>query len=251
MRCIILFFIFFTIGCAPQKLKIPADFAYKEVQTNTFRLSAWVKIKNPSATVKIYIEGDGHAFYASGRATNNPTPIGTLLREIAFNDTSENVIYLARPCQYIKDSYCSTQHWTTARFSKEVINATYQAISQLIEKQEIILIGYSGGAQVAGLLGVIKPLNLKFIATIAGNIDVDTWVKDKNLSPLTHSLSLCLYKKEFLKIPQIHYVGEKDKIIPPYITQNFLQTNKSIIPLPNATHNKGFEIIYPDIWDLK
>ncbi|MDD7312777.1 MAG: alpha/beta hydrolase, partial [bacterium] len=64
-------------------------------------MASWQKITHPTAPYKIYIEGDGHAFNAHGQPTGNPTPKGTLVRELAFGDNHENVIYLARPCQYV------------------------------------------------------------------------------------------------------------------------------------------------------
>ena len=71
---------------------MPADFVYKEVETRNFTLASRQKVTNPAAPYKIYIEGDGYAFNA---------------REPAFDDDSPNVIYLARPCQYIKSGICS------------------------------------------------------------------------------------------------------------------------------------------------
>ena len=90
----------FLVGCTT--IKVPADFVYKEVETRDFILASWQKVTNPAAPYKIYIEGDGYAFNARGKATQDPTPRGTLVRELAFGDNSPNIIYLARPCQYIK-----------------------------------------------------------------------------------------------------------------------------------------------------
>lgn len=84
------------------------------------------------------------------------------MRELAFEDDSPNVVYLARPCQYIKSPICSKRHWTTARFAPEVINAEYAAVKQIADGNPVILIGFSGGAQVAGLIASAKPgLNVK------------------------------------------------------------------------------------------
>lgn len=57
-------------------------------------------------TRKIYIEGDGRAFDIDGQPTSDPTPRGTMLREIAFGDTHPNVVYLGRPCQFVTNSAC-------------------------------------------------------------------------------------------------------------------------------------------------
>ncbi|MBR2299926.1 MAG: hypothetical protein IJ870_05075 [Alphaproteobacteria bacterium] len=68
-----------------------------------FKIASWQKITDKNAPYKIYIEGDGFAFNAHGSPTTNPTPKNTFLRQIAFNDPSKNVVYLARPCQYVND----------------------------------------------------------------------------------------------------------------------------------------------------
>ena len=110
---------------------------YKEVETRNFTLASWQKVTNPAAPYKIYIEGDGCAFNARGKATQDQTPRGTLVRELAFGDDSQNVIYFARPCQYIKSPICSKRHWTTARFALEVINAEYEAIKNIADNNPV------------------------------------------------------------------------------------------------------------------
>ena len=110
---------------------------YKEVETRNFTLASWQKVTNPAAPYKIYIEGDGYAFNVRGKATQDQTPRGTLVRELAFGDDSPNVIYFARPCQYIKSPICSKRHWTTARFALEVINAEYEAIKNIADNNPV------------------------------------------------------------------------------------------------------------------
>lgn len=120
-------------------IKVPADFVYKEVETRNFTLASRQKVTNPAAPYKIYIEGDGYAFNARGKATQDQTPRGTLVRELAFGDDSQNVIYFARPCQYIKSPICSKRHWTTARFALEVINAEYEAIKNIVGNNDKVM----------------------------------------------------------------------------------------------------------------
>lgn len=125
----------FLTGCTT--IKVPAEFVYKEVETRNFTLASWQKVTNPAAPYKIYIEGDGYAFNARGKATQDQTPRGTLVRELAFGDDSPNVIYFARPYQYIKSPICSKRHWTTARFALEVINAEYEAIKNIADNNPV------------------------------------------------------------------------------------------------------------------
>lgn len=242
----ILFIILLTCGC--QSLKVPNEFSYKEVQTRYFNIATWQKISNPSDVYKIYIEGDGYAFNADGQPTQNPTPKGTLMRELAFGDKSPNVIYLARPCQYVKSPICCQRHWTTARFAPEIINSEYEAIKQIAGNNPVILIGFSGGAQIAGLVASAKNgLNVKKIITIAGNLDHQTWTTFHKLPSLNESMNLADYQERFKQIPQIHYVGSEDKVIPPHLTRNFIENATQIKIIKGATHNNGWEQIYPEI----
>ena len=233
-------------GCS--SITIPPDFIYKEIKTDTFNLASWQKITNPKAKYKIYVEGDGYAYNKYGRPTKDPTPRNKMLQKLAFKDHNANVIYLGRPCQYIKSPICSQRHWTTARFSPEVINAEYQAIKELVGNAPTVLVGFSGGAQVAGLISSAKRgLNVEKIITIAGNLDHQTWAEHHKLPPLNESLNLADYYDNFIKIPQIHYVGEDDDVIPPHLVQQFIKNNAPIIIVPNTTHSNGWDKIAEDI----
>ena len=234
------------VGC--KSLVIPNDFVYKEIKTNTFKLASWQKITNPGGRFKIYIEGDGASFDAYGMPTKNPTPKSNLVRELAFGDYNENVVYLARPCQFVKDELCSQRHWTTARFSPEVVTASYEAIKQIAQNNEVVLVGFSGGAQVAGLVSVVnEKLNVKKIITIGGNLDHLAWTTYHNLMPLVESLNLENYRNEFMKIEQKHYVGKKDKVIPMSLVYDFVK-NDNLIEQVKASHNDGWDIIFDKIW---
>lgn len=237
-------------GC--KSINIPSEFRYEVIKDQDFNIASWQKITNPKSVYKIYIEGDGYAFNAYGRPTQNPTPKGTLVRELAFGDSSPNVIYLARPCQYVNSTMCSQKYWTTARFAPEVINAEYEAIKQIAGDNPVILIGFSGGAQIAGLVASTKSgLNIKKIISIAGNLDHLTWTNYHHLPPLSASMNLQNYYNQFVKIPQIHYVGVEDKVIPPHLVKNFAKNNAQVICIDGATHNSGWKSIYPQIWKIK
>ena len=231
---------------------IPPSFQFHKIETRYFTLASWQKITAPNnAAYKIYIEGDGYAFNHRGKVSNDPTPRNTTLRDIAFNDNSPNVIYLARPCQYIMSQNCAPRHWSTARFAPEVINAEAEAVKAIAQDKETILIGYSGGAQIAGLIASTKPqIKTKKIITIAGNLDHQAWTEYHKLPPLNESISLNDYKENFLKIPQHHYIGEKDTNIVPEITYNFLgkENRQNITIVPQATHGSGYEKIVSQIW---
>lgn len=225
-------------GCA--HFEFAPDFVYREIETEEFRLASWQKITDERAPYKIYIEGDGFAFNAHGRPTGDPTPRGELVRRLAQKDRAANVVYLARPCQYVRTARCEAKYWTDARFAVEVIAAEYQAIKQITKGRPVVLIGFSGGAQVAGLLAVTTDLKVIEVITIAGNLDHRAWTKYHKLPELKSSLTLADFRDEFMKIPQKHYVGGKDKVVPPELSREFVRDEAELVVVPEATHSSGW-----------
>jgi len=243
------FFLYFFLLTGCQSISVPQNYIYREIQAADFRLVSYQKINNPSGIYKIYLEGDGAAFDAYGRPTSDPTPRGTLVRELAFGDPHENVIYLARPCQYILSGICAQRHWTTARFAPEVINGEYEAVKKIAGNNPVILTGFSGGAQVAGLLAALKPdLNIRKVVTVAGNLDHEKWTRYHDVPQLEESLNLADYKTVFMTVPQIHYVGKDDKIIPPKLIKDFVNGSAPVIVVDGASHNSGWKDIFKQIW---
>ncbi|MBM6551042.1 alpha/beta hydrolase [Marinomonas ostreistagni] len=172
----------------------------------------------------IFIEGDGLAWVSRNRPSLNPTPISPLALELALNmKDSGPVAYLARPCQYVKDARCEKRYWTSARFAPEVIRATDAAIDRLkanAQAQQVVLVGYSGGGAVAALVAARRHDIAKLI-TLAGNLDTDYWAQLKQITPLYGSLNPADAWQALASIPQIHYVGAKDTIVPPAVAEAY------------------------------
>ena len=173
-----------------------------------------------------------------------------MIRELAFGDYSPNVVYLARPCQFIMSDSCSVRHWTSARFSYETIDATYKAIKHIVGKREVILVGFSGGAQVAGLVSVLnRDLNIKKVISVAGNLDHLEWTEYHTLPSLNESLNLADYKSLYFDIPQKHYVGDKDNVIPSDLIFKFTEGQKvDIEVVEGASHSDGWTVVFDEIW---
>lgn len=238
--------LFTLVAC--RSVEIPPQYTYEEIQTSTFKIAVWKKIQNPFLAHKIYIEGDGSAFTASGRISSNPTPRGTLVRELAFTDPHANVIYMARACQYVQDPACKPIYWSTARFSNETVQAEYEAIKKLTKQTPLTIVGFSGGAQIVGLMAVkYNDLNIRKLVTIAGNLNVRAWTDYHKLPPLDLSDDLKNYADQYARFPQVHYVGEKDDNIIPKITENFVSDRKCIIKIKGAAHASGWESAFAQI----
>ncbi len=240
--------LFFLTACATQNPL--TDFRFQTQPAPPYILASWYRINAPGEPVRIYIEGDGAAFNADGTPSDNPTPQEAFWRKVAADDPHANTAYLGRPCQYMQAGACSQVDWTTGRFSPQIVRSMNSAVTALMKKaqtDQAVLIGYSGGAQIAGLIAVHDPHVVKVI-TVAGVLDTDAWTAYHHDTPLKESLNLKDYQIEFLKIPQIHYVGEKDTVVPPALTKAFVQEAAPIVTVRKATHNDGFESILNELY---
>jgi len=205
----------------------------KPANTALYSVATIQKITNKTAPVHIYIEGDGHSFDSRGRATTDPTPHSRFMRDMAAADNSPNVAYIARPCQFIMDEKCNVSDWTDGRFSHAMVDSVTGAIKSIAGTRPVILIGYSGGAMIAGL--VIQKhgeIDVKKWITIAGVLDHDDWTRHFNDTPLTHSLNL----NTLPRLPQTHYIVENDAIVPNFLSRQWV-SESDIKIIKNARHD--------------
>ncbi len=248
---ITIFLLIFISGCAHKNPL--TEFQFQTLTVPPYVVASWYRITEPEMPLRIYIEGDGHSFNAYNRPTNNPTPRSTFLRDIAANDPNPNVVYLARPCQYLQTNTCTQNDWTCGRFSKQIINSMEKSVHLLAKKartNNVILIGYSGGAQVAGLVAVRNPQKIQKIITIAGVLDQEAWTTYHQDTPLTESLNLKDFQTIFKQLPQKHYVGENDKVVPIELTKTFVDDDSKIVIVPKADHQKGFDSVIQEIYQI-
>ncbi len=231
--------LFLLCGCAGTNWNAEKDFSYVPIKSGEYEIATWQKIKSPSNnSIHIYIEGDGWAFNAYGQPTSDPTPRGTFVRDLAARDNFENVVYMARPCQFIMTDSCSESDWTNGRFSQKIIDAQSRAIREIAQNKKITIIGYSGGAMVSGLVITQNPkLRFEKWVTIAGVLDHEKWTKYFGDESLTESLNM----KKLPNISQTHFVGEQDKIVPYELAKTWApESNIKIIP--HATHDDFSDI---------
>lgn len=206
-------------------------------------------------TLTIFIEGDGSSWRSRTQPSNNTTPNNPVALKLAIKNQSSNsnTVYLARPCQYIDlktQPYCNYKYWTSHRFSEEIVESTNEAINILKDNykaDKIELVGYSGGGAIAALLSARRQDIIK-LTTVAGNLDTDAWTSHHNISPLSGSLNPADYWKSLLHIPQTHYVGNNDRIIPPFITQSYVDrfpetARPEIIIIDKVDHNCCWDIL--------
>lgn len=232
---------------ASDRLAGSAGFEKSFLKTKHFTLTTYHRFKKPGETLTVYIEGDGNAWSSRRRLSDDPTPRNPLMLELAGEDDSANVAYLARPGQYPESGRpdCEPAYWSDKRFSKEVIISMGEAISRLAlraEADKINLIGYSGGAAVAVLIASQR-VDVVSLRTIAGNLDPEALNRYHHVSPLTGSLNPMEAAILIRDLPQRHFVGSKDKTVPSFIAQSFVrragdEDDKRITVIEGATHSK-------------
>lgn len=224
----------FLGGCAAISKHEMPGFMYTPINTEVFEIATWMKINNPNDNhIHIYIEGDGYAYNAYGQPTDDPTPRGMFVRNLAVSDKFDNVVYMARPCQFIMDKNCTQSDWTSGRFSQNIITAESEAIKQIAKDKQITLIGYSGGAMVSGLVINQNPqMNIEKWITIAGILNPNQWTQYFGDAPLTKSLDL----HQLPTVAQTHYFGGRDKVVPYKLAKQWV-ADPDIILIPNATHD--------------
>lgn len=227
----IIFFICFC-GCAPA-WRAPSDFIGASINTGKYTIVTFQRITDAVSPIHIYIEGDGNSFDAHGRPTSDPTPRSTFMRDLAVRDSSPNVIYMARPCQYIKSSACSRIDWTSGRFSQDMIKSVSSAIKQIAGNAPVVLIGYSGGAMVSGLIAQNYPeITVRQWITIAGVLNHTEWTEYFKDAPLSMSLNL----NGLPDVPQVHYIARGDRVVPNSLSRKWTD-GKKLIVIDGATHN--------------
>ena len=208
----------------------------------------------------MYFEGDGRAWLSKNVLSNDPTPAHPLALELASLDPSSNVVYLARPCQYDGSAFqepCDASYWSNKRYSEEVIASTNEAVDALVKEagaSGVHLVGYSGGGAVAVLVAA-RRTDVVSLKTVAGNLDPAAVKVYHEVSPLEGSLDPLGVASKISKIPQRHYIGERDDVVPSSIVQNFSRASGNdrcikVTRVPGATHQVGWAERWEDLLKL-
>lgn len=229
-----LFYAFVILAGCTSVWRAPSDFVSVPINAGKYTIATFQKVSDNTSPIHIYIEGDGNSFDAHGHPTFDPTPRGTFMRDLASHDSSPNVIYMARPCQFIKTPTCSRTDWTTGRFSAEIIDSVADAIKQVAGNVPVILIGYSGGAMISGLVIQNNPdLTVEKWITIAGVLNHAEWTSYFKDAPLSVSLNL----NGLPNVPQVHYIARGDRVVPNSLSHKWVG-DKELVVTDGATHTK-------------
>lgn len=250
--------IFSLYGCASvhsriKKAEVIANnnnFRKEIISTDSFEITTYFKIIDKKQPINVYIEGDGLAWVTRHRRSSNPTPDNPVALRLAVADSSANVVYVGRPCQFIptdSDAKCSPKYWSGSRFSPEVVGAIHQVINHFVSdsNQKMQLVGYSGGAAIATLLAAIRSDVVRLI-TVAGNLDHEQVNRHHNVSLLDNSLNPIDFVEQIKDIPQLHVIGERDTVIPKKTVIHFINKLEQlggcakVLNVEGATHGSGW-----------
>lgn len=239
-----------------EKIAQNAGLTKQVINTGQFILTTYSRLKAENTdSLIVYIEGDGHAFQRRQHLSPDPTPKTPLALELAATDPHPSILYIARPCQYLAAEQlqaCDPKYWSTHRYAEEAVAAINQVISQFAAGyREMGLIGYSGGGTVAALIAA-RHLNIKWLVTVAANLDHKAWTEFHHVSPLAGSLNAADVAPLLKNILQRHYVGGKDKIVPEKITLSYMSnygedSNAKVMIKPDFNHQCCWVRDWPEL----
>ncbi|OGQ48121.1 MAG: hypothetical protein A3H42_03355 [Deltaproteobacteria bacterium RIFCSPLOWO2_02_FULL_46_8] len=203
------------------------DFWVSNIRAGTFRLASFSRGAMVTGdTMVVYIEGDGAPWVTPYHPPRDPTPQKPVSLTLAAVDPAQKVVYLGRPCQYLDAEAlrnCDSAYWIERRFAPEVIAAYDDALTQLkasLGVRQIRLVGFSGGGVIAVLVAARRN-DVESLITVAAPLAVSEWVVWHNASPLIGSLDPAELGENVHLPPSVHFVGNRDKIVPVSVVEKF------------------------------
>lgn len=248
------------LGCASiqvlrDRLSIADDIAAKAgftkeyIKVDNFTLTTFQRFNKLLDKLSIYIEGDGRAWENKHRISDDPTPSNPVALKLAAIDPADNVAYIARPGQYSLSGLpeCDSKYWSGSRFAPEVVESFNAAVNILKEKsgaKYVELIGYSGGGAIAVLVAA-KRNDVVKLRTVAGNLNTKALNEYHHVNQLEGSMNPLDAAQKVAHIPQRHFVGSKDKVVPFVIVESFVkmegdQDDARITVVDDVTHSAGW-----------
>ncbi|QLR44669.1 alpha/beta hydrolase [Enterobacter sp. RHBSTW-00994] len=199
----------------------------ENIQAPPFLIATWSRITPPVTALHVYIEGDGFAWKSRTQPSNDPTPNNPTGLKLAAADANANVLYLARPCQFITPlpASCRVNEWTSDRFAPEIVKAMNDVLNQFVQRYpgvQLDLVGYSGGGNIAALLAARRK-DVHSLRTVAGNLDVAYVNAQHHVTPMPGALNAIDSASSLRLMPQIHFSGERDETVSPEVARRFQQ----------------------------
>jgi hypothetical protein len=248
-------------GCAgpdlhANKMAQAAGLQREQIDAGGFVLTAFYRISKPGLPLDVYIEGDGLAWRSRYQPSEDPTPHQALGLALAAADPAPNVVYLARPCQFTPmaaNPRCDVAYWTGKRYAEEVVVSMNSAVSHyagLAPGQHINLTGYSGGGAMAVLIAARRG-DIASLRTVAGNLDHVEVNRLHQVSAMPASLNAIDFARQVAAIPQIHFSGAGDSVVPAAIAQRFVAAAgprcAQARVVPGMSHESDWDRLWPTL----
>jgi len=212
-----------------KRIATPAWMIKREIPAMPFSVTVFERVYERGGVANIYIEGDGDVWDSPREWLRNPTPQNPVGLHLASKDNAKNVIYIAQPCQYSgmldQDASCDPAVWKDARYGRTVVDSIGKALDELSGRYNFRgfhLIGYSGGAAIAGILAAERS-DILSLRSVAGVMDHKAQSLLLDTAPLSASLNPVDKAAHLVNIPQYHFIGGQDRYVPPGVLHSYLQ----------------------------
>ena len=187
----------------------------------------------------------------------DPTPVDPISLRLAVEDGAAAVLYLARPCQFLDpgpENRCDVRHWTSERYSEDVVRAYESAIRGYLDRTgagDLVIVGHSGGGVIAALLAARLP-RVAGLVTVASPLDPAAWIEHHRVSPLRGSLNPSRVADRLVAIPQMHFFGDEDEIVPPAVVASYRRaiseaSQAAFVVVPGYDH----QCCWSDDWAVR
>jgi hypothetical protein len=230
------------------------NFVEARLHAGSFDLTTFARLPPHSAELHVYIEGDGQAYSTRYSLSEDPTPEDPIALKLALRDPAAAVLWIARPCQYLNREAlqaCPSRYWSTGRYAEEVvtaIDAVIEVVAREVGARNIGLVGYSGGGTIAALVSARRK-DVAWLVTVGANLDHALWTRLHGLTPLSGSLNPIDFAATLRSVPQRHYLGERDQIVPQTVINSYLDklgrpTNAKLEVIADFDHH----CCWPERW---
>lgn len=231
-----------------KRLAMPSFMHHREIPAGEFSITVYERVREEGKDATIYIEGEGEGAPEKDKwfgwldrhpLSEDSTPVYPVALHLATCDSSPNVIYMARPCQYSGISAtgtCPANFQMLHGFSEEAVTSMNAALDDIKKRYNITgfdLVGYAGGGGMAALVAARRH-DVISIRTAAANLDTRTLAmihateKQKaaaegNPPPamLVGGMNPADVAADIKDIPQHHFIGEWDMIVTPAVYDGF------------------------------
>ena len=131
------------------------------------------------------------------------------------------------------------------------MNEAVEALRSEAKTSRLHLIGYSGGAALAVWIAA-KRTDVASLRTIAGNLNPDALNRHHGVSPLQKSINPMEAAAALRSLPQRHFVGAGDTVVPLFIARSFAAClddvdGRTITVVPGASHARGWRERWPNL----